>query len=147
MRKLLLPFLILCLLISCNGEKKIATIERPQIKPDSTSIGRVLFKKGRLLAGDSSKIDSTLFYLRLAERFFKEDADKAQVNHYIGTVYVRRNESDKAIDYFLKASRTAQEWQYGYICQEVANLYTRIGRYREGIAGLDSIRKIMDCLL
>lgn len=144
MRKLLLPFLILCLLISCNGEKKIATIERTQIKPDSTSIGRVLFKKGRLLAGDSSKIDSTLFYLRLAERFFKEDADKAQVNHYIGVVYVRRNEPDKAIDYFLKASRTAQEWQYGYICQEVANLYTRIGRYREGIAGLDSIRKIMD---
>lgn len=145
MRKLLLLFLIPCFFISCNGGKmSSATVERSQIKPDSFAIGLTLFKKGRALAYNPSKVDSMLFYMRLAESFFRNEEDKAQVNRYVGTVYVARNELDKAVVYFLRASRMAKEWQYGLLCQNVANAYITSGRYREGISLMDSMRKNMD---
>ena len=143
MKKLLFLFLILSFLFSC-GRGKVPISESSRIIPDSFAIGLNLYNKGRAVYHHSNNMDSMLFYMQLAEGFFIRDGHKAQVNRYIASVYSARGESDEAIRYFLRASRTAEEWQYSFICQGIADAYTAAGRFREGVSGLDSIRKNMD---
>ena len=143
MKKLLFLFLILFFFFSC-GRGKAPISESSRIIPDSFAIGLNLYNKGRAVYHHSNNMDSMLFYMQLAEGFFIRDGHKAQVNRYIASVYSARGESDEAIRYFLRASRTAEEWQYSFICQGIADAYTAAGRFREGVSGLDSIRKNMD---
>jgi len=144
MKKLLFLLLVLCFLISCAGEKKSPLAESVQAKPDSFAVGRNLYDKGRKAALHSSDMDSVLFYMRLAERFFNREVYKAQVNRYIAAVYRDRGELDKAAGYYLKASSMAGEWLYGAIYRDVSDAYAAAGRYREGASLLDSIRKNME---
>ena len=107
MKKLLFLFLILSFLFSC-GRGKVPISESSRIIPDSFAIGLNLYNKGRAVYHHSNNMDSMLFYMQLAEGFFIRDGHKAQVNRYIASVYSARGESDEAIRYFLRASRTAK---------------------------------------
>lgn len=143
MKKLLFLFLIPCFILSCGGRKKAADAERTRIKPDSFAIAVNLFDKGRKLSLDSSKTDSVLFYMRLAEKYFVRSGYKAQVCRFLANVYVSRGELEKAFGYYDKASRLAEEWQYTFICREVTHAYATAGRYREGLSAMDIIRRNM----
>ena len=144
MKKLLLLLLILIVLLSCGrGGKELYTAPS-RIVPDSFAIGLNLFNKGRAASHNSANMDSVLFYMQLAENFFKREGDKAQVNRFIAFIYSSRGMLDEAMPYFLKASRMANEWQYSSICQEVAKVYAAAGRFREGVLVMDLMRKNMN---
>lgn len=144
MKKLLLLLLILIVLLSCGRGGKALDSVPSRIVPDSFAIGLNLFNKARTASHNSANMDSVLFYMQLAENFFKREGDKAQVNRFIAFIYSSRGRLDEAMPYFLKASRMANEWQYSSICQEVAKAYATAGRFREGVLVLDLIRKNMN---
>ena len=135
---------MLIVLLSCGRGGKALDADSSRIVPDSFAIGLNLFNKGRVASHNSANMDSVLFYMQLAENFFKREGDKAQVNRFIAFIYSSRGMLDEAMPYFLKASRMANEWQYSSICQEVANAYAAAGRFREGVLVLDLIRKNMN---
>lgn len=144
MKKLLPLLLILIVLLSCGRGGKASDTAPSRVVPDSFAIGLNLFNKGRAASHSSANMDSVLFYMQLAENFFKREGDKAQVNRFIAFIYSSRGMLDEAVPYFLKASRMADEWQYSSICQEVAKAYAAAGRFREGVLVLDLIRKNMN---
>lgn len=144
MKKLLLLLLMLIVLLSCGRGGKALDTAPSRVVPDSFAIGLNLFNKGRAASHSSANMDSVLFYMQLAENFFKREGDKAQVNRFIAFIYSSRGMLDEAVPYFLKASRMADEWQYSSICQEVAKAYAAAGRFREGVLVLDLIRKNMN---
>lgn len=135
---------MLIVLLSCGRGGKALDTAPSRVVPDSFAIGLNLFNKGRAASHSSANMDSVLFYMQLAENFFKREGDKAQVNRFIGFIYSSRGMLDEAVPYFLKASRMADEWQYSSICQEVAKAYAAAGRFREGVLILDLIRKNMN---
>lgn len=144
MKKLLFLLLIPCFLVCCNGNRENVSVETAQIKPDSFAVGLNLYNKGRQIAESSTNMDSVLFYMRLAEGFFKRGRDKTWINCDIAAIYFSRGERAKAISYYGKACHTASGWQYSDICQRIVKAYATAGRYREGVVALDSIRKFMD---
>lgn len=141
MNKLLL-LLILSLFCSCSSEIS-PNGGRERIVPDSFAIALNLYNRGRAFSHDSSKIDSVLFYARLSERYFQRDEHKAQVNRFIAAELLSKGRLDEAAEHLLEASMLATDWQFGFICREVANAYSAAGRYREGVSMLDVVRKNM----
>lgn len=103
MKKLLLLLLILIVLLSCGrGGKELYTAPS-RIVPDSFAIGLNLFNKGRAASHNSANMDSVLFYMQLAENFFKREGDKAQVNRFIAFIYSSRGMLDEAMPYFFES--------------------------------------------
>lgn len=144
MKKLLFLFLISCILFSCGGEKNASDTASVRLKPDSFAIALNLYNKGRKISSDASKMDSILFYMRLAEKYFKREDHKAQVNCFLASVYAGRGELEKATGYYDKASRMTEEWQYSHIYQEVTRVFSSVGKYRKGLSVLDMIRRNMN---
>ncbi|MCD8182645.1 MAG: hypothetical protein LUE99_05655 [Bacteroides sp.] len=141
MKKLLPLFLIPYFLISCGGKEKVSVAEETEVKSDSSAIGVAMYRKGISCADRSSGMDSVLFYMQQAESYLNKGEDKAHVNRALAHIYAKSGELDNAIEYYLKASNTADDWLYGTICQEVMEACVTVGDYRKGLSALDAIRE------
>ena len=97
--------------------------------------GLTLYKKGNILQSIQEYDSALIYYAKSKEQYLKaqKPRDVAMIDGAIGSVYMDRNESDKALPILIKAAndRKLLEDDYGYwvTCQNVAKTYFNLKNY------------------